>query len=157
SRLSTWLTRILINEALSRRRALNRRIAPVSSQGVVFIEDYRERMMRGSTPPHPDEALFRVQIRRALEAAVARLPETFRVVLVLRDIENLTLEETAEVLGVPAATVKTRHFRARRRLQAELDPDLKSALQETLPFAGATCAALTDRVVAIWCRSRARL
>ena len=57
------------------------------------------------------------------------------------------MEETAEALQIPEQTVKTRLFRARRRLQKELDPELCSALSETFPFAGADCEVLTNRVL----------
>jgi RNA polymerase sigma-70 factor (ECF subfamily) len=68
-------------------------------------------------------------------------------VFVLREIEGLDNEETAEALDIPAATVKTRLFRARRRLQEMLAPELGTALNGTFPFAGADCAALTERVM----------
>jgi RNA polymerase sigma-70 factor, ECF subfamily len=84
---------------------------------------------------------------RLLEEAVGELPETFRTVFVLREVEGLSSEETADILGVPVATVKTRLFRGRRRLQEMLQPELGSALTGTFPFAGADCAALTARVL----------
>jgi RNA polymerase sigma-70 factor (ECF subfamily) len=82
-----------------------------------------------------------------LETAIARLPATFRPVFVLREIEGLSVEDTAEALQIPEETVKTRLFRARRRLQKELDPELCGALSETFPFAGADCEGLTNRVI----------
>ena len=82
-----------------------------------------------------------------LEQAVAKLPDVFRIVFVLREIEGLSSEETAEVLGVPPATIKTRLFRARRRLQEMLEHEMSNALSGTFPFAGADCAALTERVL----------
>jgi len=68
-------------------------------------------------------------------------------VFVLREIEGLSVEDTAEALQIPVETVKTRLFRARRRLQKELDPELCNALSETFPFAGADCEAMTERVL----------
>ncbi|MEA3064785.1 MAG: hypothetical protein QOJ27_1231 [Sphingomonadales bacterium] len=82
-----------------------------------------------------------------LEQAIGRLPEPFRHVFVLREIEGLAVEEAAEALAIAPATVKTRHFRARRRLQEELAPELKTALAGTFPFAGADCEAMTERVL----------
>jgi RNA polymerase sigma-70 factor (ECF subfamily) len=151
SSLSTWLTRIVINEALGRKRAARRRLARLDGNSVTVLDDYREKLMRGSMTSLPDGSLAREQIRRMLEEAVARLPEAFRLAFVLREIEGLTVEETAEALGIAPATVKTRHFRARRRLQEELAPELKTALSGTFPFAGADCAAMTGRVVAAIC------
>jgi RNA polymerase sigma-70 factor (ECF subfamily) len=83
-----------------------------------------------------------------IERAVADLPEGFRTVFVLRDVEGLSCEETAEVLGVPAATVKTRLFRSRRRLKEMLAPEVKTVLSGTFPFAGTDCARITERVLA---------
>ncbi|WP_281258497.1 sigma factor-like helix-turn-helix DNA-binding protein, partial [Sphingomonas fennica] len=60
-------------------------------------------------------------------------------------------EEAAAILDIPRATVKTRNFRARRRLRASLAPELRSALVGTFPFAGHDCAAMTERVIAQWC------
>ena len=80
------------------------------------------------------------------------LPDDFRLVFVLREIEGLSVESTAEALGVLPATVKTRLLRARRRLQAALAPEVKTALTGSFPFAGADCAALTERVVEAWRR-----
>jgi RNA polymerase sigma-70 factor (ECF subfamily) len=96
---------------------------------------------------------MRRQIAKLLEAAIARLPDTFRPVFVLREIEGLSVEDTAEALQIPEETVKTRLFRARRRLQKELDPELCGALSETFPFAGADCEAMTERVLAKFCRA----
>jgi RNA polymerase sigma-70 factor (ECF subfamily) len=90
----------------------------------------------------------REQMRRLLEHAVGSLPEAFRTVFVLREIEGLSGEETAEVLDIGVATVKTRLLRARRKLQDILAPQIGSALSDTFPFAGADCAALTERVLA---------
>jgi RNA polymerase sigma-70 factor (ECF subfamily) len=151
SSLSTWLTRIVINEALGRKRAAKRRLACLDGGSVTVLDEYREKLMRGSTTSLPDGSLAREQIRRMLEEAIGKLPEPFRLVFVLREIEGLGVDETAETLGVAPATVKTRHFRARRRLQEELAPELKTALSGTFPFAGADCEAMTQRVVAAVC------
>jgi RNA polymerase sigma-70 factor (ECF subfamily) len=147
SALSTWLTRIVVNEALGRRRAEQRRRKYLDEEGVTVLDAYRENLTRGSQPESPDAAIAREQIRKLLEQAVAKLPDTFRTVFVLREIEGLSNEETADVLGVPAATVKTRLFRARRRLKEMLQPEMSNALGGTFPFAGADCAALTERVL----------
>jgi RNA polymerase sigma-70 factor (ECF subfamily) len=151
SSLSTWLTRIVINEALGRKRAAKRRLANLDGNSVAVLDEYREKLMRGSTTSLPDGSLGREQIRQMLEAAIGRLPDSFRLVFVLREIEGLSVDEAAETLGIAAATVKTRHFRARRRLQDELAPELKTALNGTFPFAGADCEAMTARVIGAIC------
>src|SRR3546814_16023794 len=76
------------------------------------------------------------------------LPETFRLVFVLREIEEQSVEEVAAMLDLNPATVKTRHLRARRRLRAALAPEVQDMLSGSFPFAGADCEALTERVVA---------
>ena len=147
SSLSTWLTRIVVNEALSRRSRAQRRSRLLNQELVVVLEEYREKLMAGSVTQSPEKVLMRRQIAKLLETAIARLPDTFRPVFVLREIEGLSVEDTAEALQIPEETVKTRLFRARRRLQKELDPELCGALSETFPFAGADCEAMTERVL----------
>ena len=152
SSLTTWLTRIVINEALGRLRAGKRRRAHLEHNGVLFIDNYKEKLMNGSASQStPEASVAATQIRRMLEDAIAKLPSTFRMVFILRDVEGLSVAEVAETLDIPLATVKTRHFRARRRLQHDLAPELKSALTGTFPFAGVDCEKLTDRVVAEFC------
>ena len=152
SSLSTWLTRIAINEALARDRAVRRRRRNLDNSSVTMLDDYREKLMRGSMSGNaPDADLARGQIRRLLEESIAQLPGPFRTVFVLREIEGLSVEETAESLGLVPATVKTRHLRARRRLQEALAPEVKAALSGTFPFAGADCEAITQRVVNAFC------
>ena len=147
SSLSTWLTRIIANEALGRRAYAQRRSRLLNLESVVVLEEYREKLMAGSVTQSPEKVLMQRQIAKLLERAIARLPDTFRPVFVLREIEGLSVEDTAEALQIPVETVKTRLFRARRRLQKELDPELCNALSETFPFAGADCEAMTERVL----------
>jgi len=154
STLSTWLTRIVVNEALGRRRHVQRRSELLNQESVLILEEYREKLMAGSLTHSPERAVMRRQISKLLETAIARLPDTFRPVFVLREIEGLSVEETAEVLQIPDETVKTRLFRAKRRLQKELDPELCSALSETFPFAGADCERVTEQVVARFAKRR---
>lgn len=148
SSLSTWLTRVVINEALGRLRAQRRHRAHLEAEGVAMLDHYRQALARGSEPSPPDALVVREQLRRLLERAIGDLPDGFRTVFVLRAIEGLSVEETSEVLGIAAATVKTRFLRARRKLQDSLDPEVRTALLGTFPFAGSDCAAMTDRVLA---------
>ena len=148
SSLSTWLTRIVINEALGRVRSELRRRKQLESEGVPVLDTYREKLMAGSEAVPPDAALAREQLRRLLEHAISALPEPFRTVFVLRDVEGLSTEDTADALGILPTTVKTRLFRARKRLQEALAPEVHEALIGTFPFAGADCAGLTERVLA---------
>ena len=149
SALTTWLTRIVINEALARRRTAERRARLYREQQIADIEIYRERFMASTVATESPEAdVMRRQVARVLERAIGKLPENFRTVFVLREVEGLSVDETAEVLQIPGETVKTRLLRARRRLQQELDPELREALHDTFPFAGCECSALTERVIA---------
>jgi RNA polymerase sigma-70 factor, ECF subfamily len=140
SSLSTWLTRIVINEALNRSRALKRHRSRLEAEGVTMIEDFR-------TTDAPDVALARQQLRGMMEQAVADLPDAFRTVFVLRDIEGFSVEETSEALEIPLATVKSRLFRARRKLQSSLAPEVRTALVGTFPFAGVDCERLTAKLL----------
>jgi RNA polymerase sigma-70 factor (ECF subfamily) len=149
SSLSTWLTRIAINEALGRLRSARRRRTALENQGIAMLDRYRAALMQGSDPAAPDADLARDQLRRLLEQAIAGLPASFRSVFVLREIEGLSVEETAEALALPPATVKSRLHRARAKLRQALDPEIRGALDGAFPFAGADCAAMTERLLAL--------
>lgn len=148
SSLGTWLTRIVINEAIGRRRTGERRKRQLEARGVSLMDDYRQALSPNA-PEAPDAALARRQITGLLEGAIASLPDPLRIVLILRDVDELSVSETAEALSIPEATVKTRLFRARRRLRADLDPDLRGALSDTFRFGDQHCEALTNRVLAL--------
>ena len=113
-----------------------------------MLDDYRETLLRGSQATAPDAALAREQLRAADRTCrrrpARRLPYRVRAA----GSRGPDVEETAEALGIPAATVKTRLLRARRKLQEALAPEVAAALTGTFPFAGADCAALTERVLA---------
>jgi RNA polymerase sigma-70 factor (ECF subfamily) len=127
SSLSTWLTRIATNAALTFARGVRRRRSWLEESEVPVLDDYGEMLMRGSMSVSPDRAVARAQIRQMLDDAINQLPAPFRTVFVLRQIEELDVGEVAETLGIPAATVKTRHMRARRRLERALGPGLRGA------------------------------
>ncbi|MBF9195284.1 RNA polymerase sigma factor [Microvirga terrestris] len=155
ARLGTWLTRIALNEALGRlrtRRAsvdLNQ-LDMINEQGasrVIYLPLTRQEV-------DPEAAAARVEIRRLIERAVDQLPDPFRIVFVLRDIEEMSIEATAGQLGLRPETVKTRLHRARRLLRQNLDKTLSSALADTFPFAGARCARITQAVLARLCPSK---
>ncbi|MDQ2891573.1 MAG: RNA polymerase sigma factor [Pseudomonadota bacterium] len=151
SSLSTWLTRIVINEALGRLRAATRRRARFDEGSVTDLDIYREKLMRGSIEQGADVALARNQLREILEAAIATLPRDFRTVFVMRDVEGMPVEEVAQALDLLPGTVRTRLLRARRRLREALAPELHETLLGVFPFAGVDCAGLTEKVVAKIC------
>ena len=152
SSLSTWLTRIVINEALGRERAARRRLARLDTESVVHLDEYREKLMGGSTElGGPDSTVAIKQIRALIEAAISTLPQDFRLVFIMREVEEMSIEEIADALQLMPATVKTRLFRARRRLREALAPDVQASLRGSFPFAGANCEAMSERTIEKLC------
>jgi RNA polymerase sigma-70 factor (ECF subfamily) len=123
SRLTTWLHRIAVNAALMKLRSRKRRPEqPIDALLPRFLDDGHQ-----ADPPAPwsDNAfqlLARRETREQVRAMIDRLPESYRTVLLLRDIEELDTEETARLLGVNEGVVKTRLHRARQALRTLLDP-----------------------------------
>jgi RNA polymerase sigma-70 factor, ECF subfamily len=148
AQLSTWLTRIALNEALGR---LRRRRITVGLKDIDAINDQGEARViylpSARQDSDPEAAAARAQVRRLLERAVDELPDSFRMVFVLRDIEEMSTEETASHLGLRPETVKTRLHRARRLLRQSLDRTLSSAVSDTFPCAGVRCARITEAVL----------
>jgi RNA polymerase sigma-70 factor (ECF subfamily) len=136
ARFSTWLTRIAVHEALGRLRK-RKRIEPLDDSD-------SEDLLMASPVNGPENSASDAELRALLEEAVDSLPEAFRTTFVLRSIEQLSVAETAEVLGIPEETVKTRHHRARERLQNALTSRVGAALPELFGFHRPRC----DRVVA---------
>ena len=91
--------------------------------------------------------MSRQEIRALLEQAVDALPEHFRAVFVLRDVEGLSAEETAAQLMIRPETVNTRLFRARRLLRTVIEEQLAPAFSGLFPFDGERCVHMADRVV----------
>jgi RNA polymerase sigma-70 factor, ECF subfamily len=150
--LATWLTRLVVNECMTRlRRQLRRHnIVPiVSAQAVASQEeDSVEEHPSAASDDTPDRALVRAELRSLLERRIDALPEDFRTVFVLRAVEELSVEETAECLGIPAATVRTRHFRARSLLRESIAQDLDLAERDVFEFGGIHCDRVVARVLA---------
>ena len=144
ARLSTWLVKIALHEVYNRGRKTRMTEQLDTMENVISMAAHLRPsggLVAQASTPEQDAA--RDQIRRYLEIAIAQLPEDFRAVFVLRGIEEFSVDETADMLGIPAATVSTRFHRARARLRDLLDRDAGSALQDVHPFAGARC----DRIV----------
>ena len=152
SALATWLTRIAINEALGRRRAARARKRALDGADVAVLAEYRDRLSasHGAFAAPDREALVR-ELARSLEGAISELPDDFRLVFVLRAIEQLSVEEVAQAAGILPQTVKTRYLRARRRLKEALGPDIQAALDETARFAGADCDRITENTMQALC------
>jgi RNA polymerase sigma-70 factor (ECF subfamily) len=149
SALSTWLTRIVLNEALGRvrrRRETTGLEAIEAAQANGGAEIIQFPLLQDH--PDPETAMSRLEVRELLEQAIDSLPEAFRAVFVLRDVEGLSAEETAEQLEIKPETVNTRLFRARRQLREKLADQLGSTLSGLFPFDGERCVHMADRVVA---------
>jgi RNA polymerase sigma-70 factor (ECF subfamily) len=142
SSLSTWLTRIVTNDALAQARGIRRRRALLEESEIPVLDEYRDMLMRGSISMSPERAVARGQIRLMIDDAINALPAPFRAVFVLRQIEELNVGEVAETLGIPAATVKTRHLRARRRLQRALGPRFGNASEGMVAVEHPACGHL---------------
>jgi RNA polymerase sigma-70 factor, ECF subfamily len=122
SRFSTWLLKITLNEARMRMRKQHRDLwQPLEDQEAELDCDYVPEEF-GDWREIPSEALERKEIRERLEKALGSLPEIYREVLVLRDIRQLSVAETAEVLGVSEGVIKTRLVRARLQLRNRVAP-----------------------------------
>jgi RNA polymerase sigma-70 factor (ECF subfamily) len=134
ARFSTWVTRIAVHEAFARVRRARR-----------FDALDAESEERAMTPgPSPEQCASDHEMRGVLERAIDTLPEDFRAVFMLRAVEELSGAETAECLGIPEETVKTRLHRARGRLQEAVLTTLEPSLPRAFEFQRPRC----DRVVA---------
>jgi RNA polymerase sigma-70 factor (ECF subfamily) len=132
AKFSTWLTRIAVNEGLRRLRNRGR-------------SDDMERM--ASTTPlaaeGPEKQVSDREFRQIMESAIERLPSAYRLVVMLRDVEDLSTAEAADCLGIPVATVKTRLHRGRALLRETLGSTLGVTRRELFAFGFSRC----DRLV----------
>jgi RNA polymerase sigma-70 factor, ECF subfamily len=152
--LGAWLARIVRNEAIDRLRARDSRRSHVAIEADLGEPSDDSEMNVNDDPAGAPATQFDPQVlavnselRHLLEAAIQRLPEQFRTAFVLREVEGLSVEETAEYLGIPAATVKTRDHRARNLLRGYLRTDIDTTIPRTFPFLGSTCERLVQRVL----------
>ena len=124
SRFYTWIVRIGVNEALMKlRKRRSEKIVPMDD----IVGDDGEVIPREFTDwkPNPEQQFTRAELEDILETAAKALPPTFRAVFFLRDVEELSTEETAEFLNLSNGAVKARLFRARLRLREDLSKILK--------------------------------
>ncbi|HEX5078870.1 MAG TPA: RNA polymerase sigma factor [Geminicoccaceae bacterium] len=146
--LSTWLTRIALNEALGRLRRHRPTTELAELDAASDRSEGRLIMFPSSLlPAGPEAEAARSQVRQLLEDAVDRLPDSFRTTFILRDVEGLSIEETAAQLSVRPETVKTRLHRARKLMRAAIEQRLAASLSDLFPFDGVRCARMADRVV----------
>jgi len=148
SRFGTWLARIVLNEAIG---FVRRRKPTVDISVVAEISTENAQIIpfpAAEVRDNPETLMARNQIRTLLEGAIDKLPEGFRTVFVARVVEGMSVEETAELLGILPQTVKTRLHRARALLRNEIERRVGPALNDAFPFAGSRCERFTERVLA---------
>ena len=144
SSLSTWLVRIAMNEAMGRLRGA-RPALPLDEQredksGAEVIE-FR------ATSSDTEKSVAQRQIQAVVEQAIDDLSEPFRLVFIARVIEEMSIDETADLLGLKPETVKTRLHRARGMLRENVEKEIGPVLLDAFPFAGQRCERLTDAVL----------
>ena len=144
STLLTWLTRIVINRALMSLRG-GKRHGSIVPFGEHRDGDGREATadVEDRAAASPIDATLRAEMRRMIERRIDELPAVFRTVFVMREVEEMSAEDVAECLGIPAATVRTRLFRARALLRQSLSRDIDVATGDAFKFDGERC----DRIV----------
>jgi RNA polymerase sigma-70 factor (ECF subfamily) len=125
--LSTWLHRIAVNAALMRLRS-RRRKPEESLEDLLprFLEDGHHEKTPAPWRENLDVALESRELRAQIREAIDGLPDAYRNILMLRDIEELDTAEVAEILGISAGAVKTRLHRARMALRTQLDPTMRA-------------------------------
>lgn len=140
---STWVTKIGLYEAFARVRKGKRVTALENEDGEIMAE-----ARHGTTDPDdPEKQAIRGELGRALQSAVDRLPEAYRSVFVLREVERLSTQETAECLSLSEQAVKTRLHRSRALLRRDLEEWMSPALAEAYAFLGARCDRVVDGVM----------
>jgi len=141
--LSTWLVSIVVNESKGRLRKVNRLATWLEYSGD-SPDALRQSNMAEHSSFDPEPAVAGRETLKHLEVCIDRLPDTYRAVFILRAVEELNVEETASCLGIPAATVRSRYFRARNLLRKSLKTDVGPKAGGVFSFAGSRC----DRIVA---------
>lgn len=158
--LGAWLARIVRNEAIDRVRSRDSRRSHVAIEADLGGQSGEDETNVADDPARapaarldlqaltdPQALAANAELRHLLERAIQRLPEPFRTAFVLREVEGLSVEQTAEYLGIPASTVKTRDHRARNLLRAYLKENIDATIPQTFPFLGARCDRLVERVL----------
>ena len=140
SQFSTWLMRIAVNEAIGRRQKM--RVAAMTEHVEEGSDDPMDTIT--SAQPTPEHQAYASELQRVLEEAVDGLPDTYRSVFMLRDIEGLSTIETGEGLGLGEEAVKTRLHRARAMIRAAVTSRIGAAAAGAFQFQAPRC----DRVVA---------
>ena len=144
AKLSTWLVRIVANEAIGRLRKRRRRGELIQLNGTTDQISEDPEVNMSDSREQPEDAAIRAEMRRLLESKIDQLPDAFRTVFVLRAVEEMTVEEAGDCLGIPPATVRTRYFRAKGLLREALAREIDFSMEDAFTFDGERC----DRIVA---------
>lgn len=147
SSIGAWLARIVLHEALGRLRRRRETVDWASIENQRSVRTQIIPFPLAAAQPDPERAMAQREILELLERAIDGLPAAFRLVLVARAIEGMSIEDTAELLRIRPETVKTRLHRARALLRAKLERDLGPSLSETFPFEGDRCERITSTVL----------
>jgi RNA polymerase sigma-70 factor (ECF subfamily) len=149
--LSAWLARIVRNEAIDRLRSRTARSNLVVLETDLASDDDAsivENIESSEVQSDPESSVAQANVRGLLEDAIRALPQQFRAVFMLREVEGLSINETAEYLGVPPATVKTRDHRARTMLRERLNRRIDAATKDAFAFLGGQCDTVVAAVLA---------
>ena len=145
SSLSTWLSRIAINEALGRLRRQRPGVEWTSlPQGTIEAQIIQFPL---ASAVDPEKSMAQREIQHVVEHAIDELPEAFRIVFITRVIEGMNVEETAEILDLKPETVKTRLHRARTMLRDNVERKIGPVVMDAFPFAGKRCERLSAAVL----------
>lgn len=146
SSLATWLSRITINEALGRLRTQRPTVDIATFEAQRTPAEIIQFPLT-SKSDDPERTMAQRQLLQLVEQATDNLPEVYRIVFITRVIEGLSVEDTAEILGLRPETVKTRLHRARKLVREQLDKQIGPVLMDAFPFAGRRCERMTAGVM----------
>jgi RNA polymerase sigma-70 factor, ECF subfamily len=147
--LATWLTRMLVDKALRRlnKQDRNRVVIPFVNAGHNPLET-EQRAAIGENRASAEDATLRAQMTALLEKKVDELPIAFRTVFVMRELGEMTVEETAECLGIPEATVRSRLSQAKSLFRTSIEREIDLLLPDVFASGGDHCERTVEAVLA---------
>jgi len=145
SSLATWLSRIVMNESLGRLRTRR----PMAELAEVETPGQAAEIIQfpNTARTDPERTMAQRELLRLVERVTDELPDVYRTVFVTRVIEGMSVEDTAELLGIRIETVKTRLHRARKLVREHLDREIGPVMLDAFPFAGKRCERMTENVM----------
>lgn len=142
AKLSTWLVRIVTNEALGRLRRKHAQVIPLDA-AMISPDPDTQAALTADAEMQPEGFAMRDEIRKILEARIDQLPDAYRTVFMLRGVQEMSVEEVAQALQIPEATVRTRFFRARSLMRESLASDIDMTMGDAFSFDGERCDRIT--------------